>query len=238
MKHKSNSIGFSEVFGGEEADVRSIVAHNVHEKIGRVQERGTSMLMFGPLIEYLDMSEGGKDVKGLGCWVVMTLKGGNGTIPRIVCRYKPCGNDKPNSSMVYQQHWWYFINKENLFHCPQVKFWEDLMAQLTRWREKENKLAVCLDANENIYHKSLEKALKNVDGLNMQEVVGMFTGKQIGATYFRGQTPIDGVWATSDVVVTGACVMPAGFGIGDHCMFTIDMLTESIVGLKPQRTVH
>ncbi len=52
----------------------SIVVHNVHENIGRVQEGGTSMLMFGPLIEYLDMSEVGKDMKGLGCWVVMTLR--------------------------------------------------------------------------------------------------------------------------------------------------------------------
>ncbi len=138
MKHKSNSVGFRKLFGGGEADMRSIVAHNFHENIGRVQEGGTSMLMFGPLIEYLDMSEGGKDVKGLGCWVVMTLKGGNGTIMRIVCRYNPCGNDKPNSSMVYQQHWQSFINKENLLHCPWVKFREDLMAQLMRWREEQN----------------------------------------------------------------------------------------------------
>jgi hypothetical protein len=105
MKHKSNSIGFSKLFGGGEVDVHSIVAHNVHENIGRVLERGTSKLMFGPLIKYLDMSEGGKDVKGLDCWVVMTLKGGNGTITRMVCGYNPCGNDKPNFSTVYQQHW-------------------------------------------------------------------------------------------------------------------------------------
>jgi hypothetical protein len=60
--------------------------------------------MFVPLIEYLDMSEGGKDMKGLGHWVVMTVKGGNGTITRIVCNYNPCRNNKPNSSTVYQQH--------------------------------------------------------------------------------------------------------------------------------------
>jgi hypothetical protein len=196
------------------------------------------MLMFGPLIEYLDMSEGEKDMRGLGCWVVMTLKEGNGTITRIVCGYNPCGNDKPNSSTVYQQHRRYFVNKENLLHCPWVKFREDLMAQFTQWREDGNKLVVCLDANEKIYHKSLGKVLRNVDGLNMQEVDGMFTGKQIGTTYFRGQTPIEGVWAASDMVITGACVMPAGFRIGNHHMFIIDMLTESIVGLEPQRIVR
>jgi hypothetical protein len=72
----------------------------------------------------------------------------------------------------------------------------------------------------------------------MQEVVGTFTGKQIGATYFQGQAPIDRVWTTSDMVITGACVMPAGFGIGSYCMFIIDMLTESIVDLEPQRIVR
>jgi hypothetical protein len=138
------------------------------------------------------MSEGGKNVKGLGSWVVMTLKGGNATITRIVCGYNPCGNDKSDSSTDYQQHWHYFINKENLFHCPPwVKFREDLMAQLMRWRRGGSKLVVCLDANENIYHKSLGKVLANADSLNMQEVIGTFTGNQIGTTYFRGQTPID-----------------------------------------------
>ncbi len=138
--------------------------------------------MFDPLIEYLDISEGGKGMKGLGHWVVMTLKGENGTITRIVCGFNPCINDKANSSTVYQQHCQYFIDKENLLYCPQVKFWEDLMAQLTQWREEGNKLVACLDAKENIYRKSLGKVLANVDGLNTREVVGMFTGKQIGAT--------------------------------------------------------
>ncbi len=32
--------------------------------------------------------------------------------------------------------------------------------------------------------------------------------------------------------------MPAGFGTGNQCVFVVDMLTESIVGLEPQRIVH
>ncbi len=34
MKHKSNSISFSKLFGGGEADVCLIVAHNVNKNIG------------------------------------------------------------------------------------------------------------------------------------------------------------------------------------------------------------
>ena len=72
----------------------------------------------------------------------------------------------------------------------------------------------------------------------MKELVGEFTGQQIGATFFRGTDPIDGVWATPDVVVTGACVMPAGYGVGDHRLFVVDFLTSSLVSTTPPKIVR
>ena len=59
---------------------------------------------------------------------------------------------------------------------------------------------------------------------------GDFTGKKIGPTFFRGSNPIDGVWATADVTVTHACIMPAGFGIGDHRLFNVDFQENSLLG--------
>jgi hypothetical protein len=56
-----------------------------------------------------------------------------------------------------------------------------------------------MDANEHIYQKSIGKALNEVDGLKMREVVGEFTGQKIGPTYFGGSKPIDAVWTTPDV---------------------------------------
>ena len=99
-------------------------------------------------------------------------------------------------------------------------------------------MVVCLDANENIYNKSLGKTLTCMDGLAMKEVVGTFTGTKLGATYFRGSKPIDGVWATSDITVTSACMMPVGFGIGDHRLFVIDLLTASLIGNTPTRIIR
>lgn len=55
-------------------------------------------------------------------------------------------------------------------------------------------MVVCLDANKDIYKKSIGKALTDVDGLDMREVVGDFIGKKIGATYFRDSHPKDGIW--------------------------------------------
>jgi hypothetical protein len=95
-----------------------------------------------------------------------------------------------------------------------------------------------MDANENIYKKSIGKALMDVAGLGMREVVGDHTGMPLGATYFRGSSPIDAVWATPDVEVVGACVMPCGFGVGDHRLFVVDIKTESLVGAKPPRVIR
>ena len=51
------------------------------------------------------------------------------------------------------------------------------MTQLHKWQEEGDRLVVCLDANEDIYKKSLGKSLTKRNDLNMLEVVGEFTGK-------------------------------------------------------------
>ena len=63
LRHRDNRNGWNQLFRGGEAEVRSVVAHNVHEAdcIGRCQEGGTALLMFGPLTEYLDTPECVKD---------------------------------------------------------------------------------------------------------------------------------------------------------------------------------
>jgi hypothetical protein len=79
-----------------------LVAHNVHvEKTHRIQEGGTSMLMFGEMINHYNRAQLGWDNSGLGRWVVMTLRGE--TMTRIICGYKPCGNNCPNCGKVYHQ---------------------------------------------------------------------------------------------------------------------------------------
>ncbi len=120
MHHKKIVNGFNQLFKGGEAAVQSVVAHNVHENVGRVQQGGTSMLLFGHLTEQLDYDEMGKDTSGLGRWTVMTLKG-DGVHTRVVCGYNPCGNGKLNSGTTYQQQRRYFITKQKDLTCPRKK---------------------------------------------------------------------------------------------------------------------
>ncbi len=112
------------------------------------------------------------------------------------------------------------------------------MSQLLRWQQDGYKLIVCLDANEDIYCKSIGKALTDINGLAMKEVVDDFTHQRVGATFFRGSKPIDGVWATSDILVSNACIMLTGYGIGDHRLFVIDFCVQDIIGSQPPHVVR
>jgi hypothetical protein len=234
MKDKKNSNGFNQLFKGGEAAVQSVVAHNVYENFGKIQQGGTCLIMFGTLTDQLDFSESRKDDTGLGRWSVMTVQG-DGAWTQIVCSYNPCGNSKLNSGTTYQQHRRYFITQQKDLSCPRIRFREDLVKKLKQWREQGDKLIVCLDANEDIYMKSIGKALTDTEGLNMAEAVGEFTGKKISPTFFRGSKPIDGIWTTPDIIVTHTCVMPAGYGVGDHRLFVIDMQASSLIGEKPMK---
>ncbi len=53
--------------------------------------------------------------------------------------------------------------------------------------------------------------------------------KETRGFYFQGSMPIDAIWATSDVTVTNACVMPVGYGIEDRCLFVVDFATTLLV---------
>jgi hypothetical protein len=66
MWHARNVNGFNQLFCEGEAAICPLVTHNVHENIGWRQKGGTNWMLFGPLIEQLDMNQSGKDNTGLG----------------------------------------------------------------------------------------------------------------------------------------------------------------------------
>ena len=224
------------MFNGGETDLRAISSHNIHESVGKYQEGGTAVLSYKHLLQHVDSKGSGRDDLGLGRWTHMRFVGEDRIVTRIICGYSPCANKKKDSGTVYQQHRRHLINKLKDVTCPRVRFREDLIRQLEKWRKDGERLILCLDANEHIYRGEFGRQITNRDGLGMKEVVGEFTARQLGATYFRGSEPIDGVWTTGDITVTNACVMPVGFGVGDHRLFVIDFATTTLVG-SPTTTV-
>ncbi len=99
-------------------------------------------------------------------------------------------------------------------------------------------MVVCLNANKHTYKKLIRKALTDIEGLTMKEVVGEFTGTPIGSTYFRGSNPTNDVWVTSDILVSNVAIMPAGYGIGDPRLFVVDFLMMDMIGKSPPKIVR
>ena len=164
----------------------------------------------------------------------MLLKGGTGVQTRIICSYNLCRSNQQENSTSYSQQWRYQIwQQQDYITCPRVKFREDLEKLLKEWRAAGDRLMFCLDANKNIYTQALGKLLTDSEGLRMIEAVRRYAGKKIDPTYFWGQFPIDGF--TPNVMVSNACIMPAGYGIGDHRLFIINLHTALLVGPGPPR---
>jgi hypothetical protein len=237
MQDRHNVNGFNQLFKGGEAEIQSVVAHNVHKNFGTVQEGGTSLMAFKQLTERIEHDQSGKNKMGFGRWSAMTFKGSVDRT-RVICRYNLCYNKNPESSTTYQQHCRFFVTQKRDLTCSRTKFREDLVAQLQRWCEKGDRLIVCLDTNKDIYKKTLGKALININGLAMKEVVGDFTHTQVGTTFFRGSKPIDGIWATLDISVCNASIMLAGYGIGDHQIFVVDFASQDIIGNMVPKVVQ
>ena len=123
----------------------------------------------------------------------MVLQGADGIRTRMVCGYNPCHSMKKATRYSYQQQRRYFTMKEKDRTCSRTGFKNDLLAQLRKWREQGDRLIVCMDVNEDIYRNSIGKYITMSEDLQMIEAVGNYTGKKIGATFFRGTKPIDGV---------------------------------------------
>jgi hypothetical protein len=95
-----------------------------------------------------------------------------------------------------------------------------------------------MDHNEHTYDGPLGRALADMSSLGLRKAVLHHTGTQTGATFFRDSKPIDGLWVSSNIDIANVCVMPFGYGVGNHCMFVLDVTLESLIGKTPTKIVH
>jgi hypothetical protein len=46
------------------------------------------------------------------------------------------------------------------------------------------------------------------------------------------------MWVSGDLNISNACVMPFGYGVGDHRAFVLDIPLESMIGIDPVKIVR
>ncbi len=211
-----------------EVACQAVAGHIVHHGISKVQEGGTGMVSFGDTTGYI--SKVGKDPYGLGRWCWTLYGGSDGHRTRVIVAYNACKNNKKDSRTMYQQQRQYFIMKKKDLTCPNKFFWLHLLQQLVKWRAAGDQIILFIDHNKHMYYGPLGRDLANTSNLGLQEAVLQHTGTQMGATFFRGSKPIEGLWVSSDIEISNICVMPFGYGDGDHCMFALDITLESLIG--------
>ena len=236
--HKENKrTGLSKLFNGGETLTRATggnFSHPIAKTLGRRMEGGTGMVAYGELASLFCPELSGLDSTGLGRWSYMTFSGKEGHITTVIVGYNPCKTSPSQTSTSYQlqRAYWSVVKKDRT--CPRTKFKEDLLTQLSTWRQEGRRLILCLDANDHVYTGSLGRALVEHPDLDLQESILTSTGTHLTATHFRGSRPIDAIWTTPDVEIINICAMPIGYGVGDHRSFILDIHTRSLVGVNPQ----
>ena len=166
LKHKDNMNSFKQMFQREDV-VKAVCAQNVHWPVGRVQEGGTAMVAFGTTMAYNKRPV--KDPTGLGRWSGFRYCGSHGNSTIVVSDYNPCKNKKVEPNTTYQQHRWYFIEKQEDLRCPSILFRRDLLRQLQEWKAEGNKIILFMDHNKDIYSGHLGKMIAGDDKLKMKE---------------------------------------------------------------------
>jgi len=237
FRHKDNKNDFKQMFQRELA-CTAVAAHNAHESrnAGKVQEEGTGGICFGDATGYI--RKVGRDKEGLVRWSLILLGGAEGHKMRIIAAYNPCKNKNATSGTSYQQQHQYFITKKKDLTCPLNHFRKHLITLIKQWRVAGERIVLFMDHNEHVIDGCLGKALANKDRPDLREAIRLHTGVSPGATFFRGSRPIDGLWVSSNLDISNACVMPFGFGVGDHRAFILDIPLESLVGENPVKIVR
>jgi hypothetical protein len=95
-----------------------------------------------------------------------------------------------------------------------------------------------MDHNEHVIKGPMGKDLGDRNGLDLREAIMQHTGTSSGATFLCGSKPIDGIWVSSDLDISNTCVMPFGYGVGNHRAFILDVPLEMLIGLDPVKIVR
>ena len=200
-------------------------SHNVHERFGRCQQGGTFIAATEAAGSFVTAS--GADTEGLGRWSWMKLVGETITT-RVIIAYQPCITRRVaiQATMAQQRRYWRLQGNRQ---CPRKLFRQHLVAQLTEWRNDNEKLILMLDSNENMASGPLSRLLQGPD-LAMIDAIHLRSQTPGPHTFIRGSRQIDGAWVTPDIDITAACFLPFFFGVGDHRAMLLDIPQHCILG--------
>lgn len=198
-----------------EKEARSSTAHNSHpsEQNGIHQQGGVGIIVRSELMAYY--KKGSKDFRNLGRWDSIVLSGSQRHRTRVVQSYAVLPAISQELGSLYQQHLRYMQEYGIEGYTPRELFEIDLLNQLRVWRAQGDRIILMMDANDHVLTGKLCRQLTS-EGIGLREITKAFHGELCPFTHIRGSRPIDGVWATDDITITGVKWLPFEESPGDH----------------------
>ena len=132
---------------------------------------------------------------------------------------------------TYQQQQRYFITKKKDLTCPLVLFRNHLIKQINEWHAAGEKIILFMDHNKHVINGKLGKALADKEGLDLQEAIVQHTGASPGATFFPRFQANQWAMDINNLDVSNACMMPFGYGIGNHRALILNIPIKLLVGI-------
>jgi hypothetical protein len=173
----------------------------------------------------------GKDPSGLGRWVWMRMTGKEGHNTRFVTVYRPCVGG--GASTVFQQHARAMAAKDD-FRNPRTAILQDVLSAIAEWKELGDHVILGMDANEDVRRGEVDD-LFTAAGLR-EIILDLHSDASPPATHNRNneRVPIDGIWATSGIIISKAGYLAFGDGCpSDHRVLWFEATYSVAFGQRP-----
>ena len=221
-------------FRGNRENYKTSAAHNTrYPAISYSQPGGIGLIACKELKQYIQGSKG--DFRKLGRWNSWILGLNPAHRTRIVVAYQVGKTtSKAAYNTIFLQHHRY-IQQKGICLTPRELFQQDFISNVRRWRGNGERLVIFMDFNEHILKGKLPRMLQD-EGL-----VEISSTRWAGVepkTYFRGSTPIDGIYASQELEIHSVMVLPFHESIGDHRTMLVDITTRSAVGEQQYKIVR
>jgi hypothetical protein len=208
-------------------EYRTSAAHNQNEhvKTSLRQQGGIALFAGKEVRQYITKATG--DFRGLGRWNSWLIQADPCHRTRIIVAYQVGQVWQGGIRTIYQQHARY-MNLKDIPGTPRNLFQEDMVAAITKWRERGERLLIFIDMNEHILHGVLPKKLFQ---LGLQEATHKHWDGPEPRTFVYGDgQQIDGVYHTPDLEIASLMLLSFHEGVGDHRTVIIDVTTSSAIG--------
>jgi hypothetical protein len=222
-----------ERFFGVWENLHTSVAYNKMNPHATPHQVGGAIGMsFNQAAHRVDSIGGGRghDPTGLGRWTWTRFRGKGQTCLRVAVVYVPCVSTGPLT--VWSQHLAYFNSLSDPAWQdnpdPRQRLFDDLSSAMNEWIEDGDQLLVMGDWNGDVRDLDLTAYFAKH---SMHESLLDRHGECAPATCNMGSSPIDGIWSTSSLEITGGGYLNFEQGLpGNHRTLWLDLTYMQALG--------